>query len=58
MILDIAIIIFVLLEFSNIVILYFKPDCKYGNGMDHFQGGVIQKKMRVVICLQLIWLGG
>jgi len=44
MILDIAIIIFVLLEFSNIVILYFKPGCKYGNGMDHFSGWDDSKK--------------
>lgn len=44
MILDIAIIIFVLVEFSNIIILYFKPDFKYGNGMAHFTGWADLKK--------------
>ncbi len=35
-ILDFAIIIFILLELSNVIILYFKPDFKYGNGVSVF----------------------
>ncbi|MFI3209210.1 MAG: hypothetical protein R3Y40_08745 [Eubacteriales bacterium] len=35
-ILDISIIIFVIMETLNIGILYFAPDCKYGNGVAVF----------------------
>lgn len=35
-ILSIAIIIFILLELSNVIILYFKPDSKLGNGVAVF----------------------
>lgn len=35
-ILDIAIISFVLMEASNVLIMYFKPDFKYGNSISVF----------------------
>ncbi len=35
--LDVAIAIFILLEFFNVLIIYFKPDFKYGNGMVVFK---------------------
>lgn len=35
-ILSIAIIVFILLELSNVMILYFKPDSKLGNGVAVF----------------------
>ena len=36
MILDIAIIIFCIMELGNVLILYFKPDSKLGNGVAIF----------------------
>ena len=36
MILDIAIIIFCIMELGNVLILYFKPDSKLGNGVAVF----------------------
>ncbi len=33
LILNIAIIIFIIMELSNVIIMYFKPDFKYGNSM-------------------------
>ena len=36
-ILKIAILIFLVMELSNIVILYFKPDFQYGNSMNTFK---------------------
>ncbi len=36
-ILDIAIIVFIVLEILNVLILYFKPDFKYGNGVSVFK---------------------
>ena len=36
MILDIAIIIFYIMELGNVLILYFKPDSKLGNGVAVF----------------------
>lgn len=38
MILDIAMVAFVLLELSNVIILYFKPEFTYGNSMAVFKG--------------------
>ncbi len=35
-ILDIAIIVFIIMEFSNVIILYFFPSFKYGNGVSIF----------------------
>lgn len=49
MILTLAIAVFIILELSNIVILYFKPEFKYGNSMaafepwDSSQGDEVQK---------------
>ena len=37
MILKVAILIFVVMELSNILILYFKPNFKYGNSMNTFK---------------------
>lgn len=37
-ILSIAIILFIILETSNVIILYFKPDSKLGNGVAVFNG--------------------
>ena len=36
MILDIAIIIFCIMELGNVLILYFKPDSRLGNGVAVF----------------------
>lgn len=43
-ILSIAILLFVLLETANIVILYFKPDSKLGNGVAVFNAWEKSKK--------------
>lgn len=37
-ILSIAIIAFCIMEMMNVIILYFKPDFKYGNGVSVFNG--------------------
>ena len=37
MILDIAIYLFVAMEMANVLIMYFKPDFKYGNSMAVFK---------------------
>ena len=44
MILNIAIYIFVALELSNVLIMYFKPDFKYGNSMFIFKEWQLTKK--------------
>ena len=36
--LSIIIIIFMIMELSNVIILYFKPEFKYGNGIAVFNG--------------------
>lgn len=36
-VLDIAIIVFIFMELSNVIIMYFKPDFKYGNSMTVFR---------------------
>lgn len=36
-ILDIAILIFVVMELSNVLVMYFKPDFKYANSMAVFK---------------------
>lgn len=43
-ILSIAIILFIILETANIMILYFKPDSKLGNGVAVFNGWEESKK--------------
>ncbi len=43
-ILDIAIIIFILLESMNIIILYFYPEFKFGNGVSAFKEWQIGKE--------------
>lgn len=47
MILDIAIIIFCIMEFGNVMILYFLPDSKLGNGVAVFESWTDVKKIRV-----------
>lgn len=42
-ILDIAIILFILMESSNVIILYFKPEFKYGNGVSVFKDYELSK---------------
>ena len=36
-ILSISIILFIIMELSNVIILYFKPEFKYGNGISVFK---------------------
>ena len=36
--LSIIIVIFMIMELSNVIILYFKPEFKYGNGVSVFNG--------------------
>lgn len=43
MILDVAILIFIVLELSNVIIMYFKPDFKYGNSMSVFNEWSLSK---------------
>lgn len=43
-IISIAIAIFILLESANVIILYFKPDSKLGNGVAVFNGWEESKK--------------
>lgn len=42
--LDISIILFCLMETANIIILYFKPEFKYGNGVSVFKHWEKSKK--------------
>ncbi len=35
--LEVAILLFILLELSNVLIIYFKPNFKYGNGLSVFK---------------------
>lgn len=42
-ILDISIILFVIMESSNVIILYFKPEFKYGNGVSVFNNYELSK---------------
>ncbi len=44
MILNIAIVVFIILEISNVAILYFAPDSKLGNGVAIFNGWHTAKK--------------
>lgn len=43
-ILDISIIVFILMETSNVFILYFKPKFKYGNGVSVFKTYELSEK--------------
>jgi len=44
MILNLAIILFICLETMNVLIMYFKPDFRYGNSMATFQGWADSKR--------------
>lgn len=59
--LSIAIILFIILETSNIIILYFKPDSKLGNGVAVFNGWEKSKKdpeMHEFIKYLVNWVAG
>ncbi len=36
-VLDVAIVLFIILELANVLIIYFKPDFKYGNAVSVFK---------------------
>ncbi len=60
-ILSIAIILFVLLETSNVIILYFKPDSKLGNGVAVFNAWESSKKdaeMHEFVKYLVYWVAG
>ena len=59
--LSIAIILFIILETSNVVILYFKPGSKLGNGVAAFNGWEESKKdpaMHEFIKYLVYWVAG
>ncbi len=60
-ILSIIIIAFVVMELSNVLILYFKPDFKYGNSMAFFKGYEESKKdphLHQLIKYLVNWVAG
>lgn len=60
-ILSIAIILFILLEASNVVILYFKPDSKLGNGVavfDAWEKSKSDPQMHDFIKYLVYWVAG
>lgn len=60
-ILSIAISIFILLELSNVIILYFKPDSKLGNGVAVFNAWEKSKsdpEMHSFIEYLVYWVAG
>lgn len=60
-IISIAIIIFIILEGINILILYFKPDSKLGNGVGVFKGFEESKKypeLHEFIKYLVYWVAG
>lgn len=59
--LDISIIIFIVLESLNVFILYFKPDCKLGNGVAVFKTFEDSKKDEIThlfISYLVNWVAG
>lgn len=59
--LSVAIIIFIILESMNIIILYFKPDSKMGNGVGVFKGFEDSKKypeLHQFIKYLIYWVAG
>ncbi|MCY6485385.1 hypothetical protein OW763_13695 [Clostridium aestuarii] len=60
-ILSVAIILFILLEASNVIILYFKPDSKLGNGVAVFNAWETSKKdteMHEFVKYLVYWVAG
>lgn len=60
-ILSLVMIVFILLETSNIIILYFKPDSKLGNGVAVFNGWEESKKdkdMHEFVKYLVYWVAG
>lgn len=60
-VLSIAIIIFIVLETSNVIILYFNPDSKLGNGIAVFNAWEESKKdkdMHEFIKYLVYWVAG
>jgi len=60
-ILSVAIILFILLEASNVIILYFKPDSKLGNGVAVFNAWEKSKKdteMHEFVKYLVYWVAG
>lgn len=60
-ILSIAIILFIFLEASNVLILYFKPDSKLGNGVAVFNGWEKSKEdpaMHEFVKYLVYWVAG
>ncbi len=60
-ILDIAIIAFIIMEFSNVVILYFFPSFKYGNGVAIFNNltpFVKDKNLELFARYMINWVAG
>lgn len=60
-ILSIAIILFIILETSNVIIMYFKPDSKMGNGVAVFDGWEESKKdkeLHEFIKYLVYWVAG
>ncbi len=50
-ILDIAILIFVVMELSNVLVMYFKPDFKYANSMAVLNNGLRVSRTKNNVCL-------
>lgn len=60
-ILDVSIIVFVLMEMSNVIILYFAPEFKYGNGVAVFDGFVESKEdenLHLFVRYMTNWVAG
>lgn len=60
-ILSLVMIVFILLEASNVIILYFKPDSRLGNGVAVFNGWEESKKdkdMHEFIKYLVYWVAG
>lgn len=61
MILDIAIIIFCIMELGNVLILYFKPDSKLGNGVavfDAWKDVKEDKNLDLFVHYMAYWVAG
>lgn len=60
-ILSITIIIFCVMEFANVLILYFKPNSKLGNGVavfDNFSDANKDEAMNLFIHYMVYWVAG
>lgn len=60
-ILSISIVIFIVLEFANVMILYFKPDSKVGNGVAVFKAWEESKhdeNLHLFVQYMINWVAG